>query len=170
MISPEVEQAVTLYKQGYTCAQSVLASFAARYGLPQNLAFRIGEPFGAGTSCTGDMCGAVTGAIMVLGLQYGSALSQDNSARSTTYARVNELIHRFQEIHGSIQCPDLLGYNLSDPQQLAAVGEKGLFFQLCPVFVRDAAQILVGILGKGDPTNPEPPSGIVQPRIENSGS
>jgi C_GCAxxG_C_C family probable redox protein len=152
---PEVEQAVAFYKQGYTCTQSILASFARRYDLQQNLAFRIGEPFGAGTSCTGDMCGSVTGAIMVLGLQYGSTLSNDDAARSTTYQRVHELIQRFKEIHGSIQCTDLLGYNLSDPLQLQTVLEKGLFIQLCPNFVRDASQILVEMLETAIPTNPK---------------
>ena len=81
MIQTEIEQAVAFYKQGYTCTQSILASFAARYDLQQNLAFRIGEPFGAKTSCSGDMCGSVTGAIMVLGLQYGSILSNDDVVR-----------------------------------------------------------------------------------------
>ena len=146
MTHPEVEQAVAFYKQGYTCTQSILASFAARYGLQQNLAFRIGEPFGAGTSCTGDMCGSVTGAIMVLGLQYGSALSNDDAARSYTYQRVHELIHRFKEIHGSIQCTDLLGYNLSDPQQLQTVMGEGVVYpalswpgtRCCPDPGRDA--------------------------------
>ncbi len=146
MTQPEVEQAVAFYQQGYTCTQSILASYAPRYGLQQDLAFRIGEPFGAGTSCTGDMCGSVTGAIMVLGLQYGSTLSSDDAARSLTYQRVQQLIHRFIEAHGSIQCPDLLGYNLNDPQQLQTVWEKGLFLQLCPIFVRDAAQILTELL------------------------
>ena len=157
MTYPEVEQAVAYYKQGYTCAQSILASFAARYGLQQNLAFRIGEPFGAGTSCSGDMCGSVTGAIMVLGLQYGSTLSNDDAARSYTYQRVQELIHRFKEIHGSIQCTDLLGYDLYDAQQLQKVWEKGLFIQLCPTFVRDAAQILVEMLETPTPTHPKSP-------------
>ena len=154
MNHPEVEQAVAFYTQGYTCTQSILASFARRYELQQNLAFRIGEPFGAGTSCTGDMCGSVTGAIMVLGLQYGSTLSNDDAARSTTYQRVHELIYRFKESHGSIQCPDLLGYNLSDPQQFQTVWEKGLFTQLCPILVQDAAQILVEMLETTTPTNP----------------
>ena len=146
MTHPEVDQAVAFYRQGYTCAQSILASFARRYSLQQHLAFKLGEPFGAGTGCTGGMCGSVTGAIMVLGLQYGSDLSDDVSSRSLTYQRVHELIHRFKEIHGSIQCTDLLGYNLSDPQQFKIVWEKGLFNQLCPVLVRDAAQILVEML------------------------
>ena len=147
MIHPEVEQAVAFYQQGYTCTQSILASFARRYDLQQNLAFRIGEPFGAGTSCTGDMCGAVTGAIMVLGLQYGPAHNDDVAARSYTYQRVHELIQRLKVSHDSIQCTDLLGYNLNDPQQLQTVREKGLFMQLCPILVRDAAQILIEMIG-----------------------
>ncbi|HSB66509.1 MAG TPA: C-GCAxxG-C-C family protein [Anaerolineales bacterium] len=155
MTQPEVEQAVAYYLQGYTCTQSILASFAGRYGLEQNLAFRIGEPFGAGTSCTNDMCGSVTGAIMVLGLQYGAIHSNDEVARSLTYQRVHELIQRFKEIHGSIQCSDLLGYNLSNPQQLQTVWEKGLFIQLCPNLVRDAAQILVEMLDTTIPVDPK---------------
>ncbi len=152
---PEIEQAVDFYNQGYTCAQSILASFGERYALPQGLAFRLGEPFGAGTSCTGDMCGSVTGAIMVLGLQYGSTRSGDDVARLFTYQHVHELIQRFKEIHGSIQCTDLLGYNLSDPLQIQVVREKGLFNQLCPILVRDAAQILVEMLEENPPTKPE---------------
>lgn len=146
MTQPEVDQAVAYYQQGYTCTQSILASFAGRYGLEQNLAFRIGEPFGAGMSCANGMCGSVTGAIMVLGLQYGSIHSNDEVARSYTFQRVHELIQRYIKIHGSIQCSDLLGYNLSNPQQLQTVWEKGLFIQLCPNLVRDAAQILVEML------------------------
>jgi C_GCAxxG_C_C family probable redox protein len=143
---PEVEQAVAFYNQGYTCTQSILASFVKRYDLPQDLAFRVGEPFGAGTSCTNDMCGSVTGAIMVLGLQYGSILCNEEGARLYIYQRVHDLIQRFMEIHHSVQCSDLLGYNLSDPQQLHTVLEKGLFIELCPNLVRDAAQILVEML------------------------
>jgi len=146
MTNTEVEQAVAFYKQGYTCTQSILASFVARYGLQRDLAFRMGEPFGAGTSCTNDMCGSVTGAILVLGLQYGSARFDDDAARSNTYLHVHDLIRRFREIHGSIQCTDLLGYNLSEPLQLQTVWEKGLFTQLCPDLVRDAAQILLEML------------------------
>ncbi len=146
MTQPEVEQAIAYYQQGYTCTQSILASFGNRYGFPQDLAFRLGEPFGAGTSCTGDMCGSVTGAIMVLGLQYGSASNSDEAARACTYQRVHELIQRFKQLYDSIQCTDLLGYNLSDPKQFQTVWEKGLFTQACPIFVRDAAQILVEML------------------------
>lgn len=154
-MNPEVEQAVTYYKQGYTCAQSILASFGWRYGLQTNLAFRVGEPFGAGTSCTNDMCGSVTGAIMVLGMQYGSAQCDDAAARSYTYQRVNELVQRFKVIHGSIQCSDLLGYDLSDPKQLQTAWDKGLFMEVCPNLVRDASQILIEMIGTPIPKKSE---------------
>jgi C_GCAxxG_C_C family probable redox protein len=157
MSHPEVEQAVAFYNQGYTCAQSILASFAPRYDLQQKLAFKMGEPFGAGISFTGGMCGAVTGAIMVLGMQYGSALGNNDPDRFYTYQRARELIQRFKERHSSVQCPDLLGYNLSDPQQLQSVLEKGLFAQLCPVLVGDAAQILAEMLETSAPTHQKSP-------------
>ncbi len=152
MTHKEVEQAVAFYKTGYTCAQSILASFAARYGLQQNLAFRIGEPFGAGISCTGELCGSLSAAIMVLGLQYGSIYNDDNEARSLTYRRVQELIARFKKLHGSIHCTDLLGYDLSDQKQLRAVEQKDLFMQVCPGLVRDAAQILDEMLERSPDT------------------
>ncbi len=158
MTYPEAEQAVALYNQGFTCTQSILASFAGRYAIPQSLAFRIGEPFGAGISCTGGMCGSVTGSIMVLGLQYGSTRSNDEAARYYTYQRVQELIQRFTKLHGSIQCPDLLGYNLGDPIQLQTVMEKGLFTQLCPTLVGDAARILAEMLEEASPVNLNPAS------------
>jgi hypothetical protein len=94
---------------------------------------------------------SVTGAIMVLGLRYGSACSNDEAARYYTYQRVNELIQRFKGVHGSIQCSDLLGSNLSDPQQFQTVFEKGLFIELCPDLVRDAAQILFEMNGPDIP-------------------
>ena len=143
---PEVEQAVAFYNQGFTCTQSILASFAGRYAIPQDQAFRIGEPFGAGMSCTNGMCGSVTGAIMVLGLQYGGTRSDNDAARTNTYLHVHELLQRFMALRGSISCTDLLGYDLSDSLQLQKVWEKGLFTQLCPGLVRDAAQILSDML------------------------
>ncbi len=146
MLRPEVEQAVAFYLKGYTCTQSILAAFAGRYGLPQALAFKLGEPFGAGLSCTNGMCGSVTGATMLLGLQYGGIRSDDDAARRFTYQRVHELIQHFTQLHGSIRCSELLGYDLSDPRQFQIVWEKGLFTQLCPGLVRDAATILAGML------------------------
>ncbi len=94
---------------------------------------------------------------MILGMRYGSTYCNDDAARSFTYQRVHDLIERFKEMHGSIQCSDLLGYDLSDPRQLQTVIEKGLFVQLCPILVRDAALILTEIIDTANPTNQKKP-------------
>jgi len=71
---------------------------------------------------------------------------------ATASGRMGEIeMNHLKVIHGSIQCTDLLGYNLSDRQQLQTVWEKELFMRLCPILVRDAAQILVEMIGTTAP-------------------
>jgi C_GCAxxG_C_C family probable redox protein len=94
----------------------------------------------------GETCGAVTGALMVIGLKYGKAKAKDDAARDKTYDLVREFVTRFQSRHESIRCKEFLGYDLSNPQEREAAKEKGLFDTLCPQLVRDAAEILEEIL------------------------
>jgi C_GCAxxG_C_C family probable redox protein len=90
----------------------------------------------------GETCGAVTGALMVIGLKYGKAKAADEGARDKTYELVREFVTRFQSRHGSIVCRELLGYDLSNPEEGDAAKKKGLFDTLCPQLVRDAVEIL----------------------------
>jgi len=94
----------------------------------------------------GEQCGAVTGAFMVIGLKYGKAKAADEGARDRTYELVREFVTRFRSRHGSIVCRELLGYDLSNPQEGELAKKKGLFDTLCPQLVRDAAEILEEIL------------------------
>jgi C_GCAxxG_C_C family probable redox protein len=94
----------------------------------------------------GETCGAVTGAFMAIGLKYGKATAEDDAARDKTYDLVREFVTRFQSRHGSICCKELLGYDLSNPQEREKAKQKGLFDTLCPQLVRDAAEILEEIL------------------------
>jgi C_GCAxxG_C_C family probable redox protein len=94
----------------------------------------------------GATCGAVTGAFMAIGLKYGKAKAKDDAARDKTYELVREFVNRFQARHGSIICKELLGYDLSNPQEGEAAKEKGLFDTRCPQFVRDATEMLEEIL------------------------
>jgi C_GCAxxG_C_C family probable redox protein len=94
----------------------------------------------------GATCGAVTGAFMVIGLKYGKAKTEDECARDKTYELVGEFAAKFKDRHGSIVCKELLGYDLSNPQEGEAAKKQGLFDTLCPQFVRDATEILEDIL------------------------
>ena len=94
----------------------------------------------------GETCGAVTGALMVIGLKYGKTKAGDEGARDKTYELVGEFVARFKDHHGSIACRELLGCDLSNPEGLKTAKEKGLFDNLCPQFVQDATEILEEIL------------------------
>jgi hypothetical protein len=94
MTQPEVVQAVAYYKQGYTCTQSILSSFATVMDFRRS-SFQDGRTFWAGTSCTNDMWvggRSNPGA----GLTVRFARCDDDAARYRTYQFVNELIQRFK--------------------------------------------------------------------------
>ncbi len=90
-------------------------------------------------------CGAVTAALMVLGLRYGGT-SPDRDAKEAAYARIREFAARFKARNGSLVCRDLLGCDISTPEGHDSAKERNLFATACPKFVRDAAAILEEML------------------------
>jgi C_GCAxxG_C_C family probable redox protein len=124
----------------------VLSSFGEELGLDRERALRVAGAFGGGMARRGETCGAVTGALMVIGLKYGKTKAGDDGAREKTYELVGEFIKRFKSRHGSICCRELLGCDLSNPEGREAAYEKGLFTTLCPQLVRDVGEILEHIL------------------------
>ncbi len=137
---PEAEAAVANFLQGCTCAQAVLAAFAERYQLSKEHATRISSAFGGGMVPTGQTCGAMSGALMVLGLAHGGT-ADNKAAQEKTHMVTQELWKRFQARHGSATCRELLGVDIGTPEGLQAAVRKGLFRSLCPVLVHDAAEI-----------------------------
>jgi C_GCAxxG_C_C family probable redox protein len=138
--------AVARFNEGYACSQSVLSAYASRFDLPLDQAYRIAAAFGAGMARRGEVCGAVTGALMVIGLQAGNIDAQDKTARDKAYSLAEQFMQSFEARHGSILCRGLLGYTLSNPEEYQLAREQGLFENLCPRFVRDSADILADLL------------------------
>ena len=127
------------------CAQSVLNAFCTELGLESSLALKLALGFGGGMGHTGQTCGAVTAAYMVLGLKQGFNPDNPKQNRDQVYALVQEFNKRFIKVNGSTNCTQLLGYDLSTPEGAAAVKEKGLSLKLCPKFVKDAVEIVEGM-------------------------
>jgi len=138
----KANDAVTLFQQGFTCSQAVLSVFAEGFGLDRETALRISQGFGAGIAYTDNICGALAGAIMVIGLRHGRVRADDTAAKEKTYAVVNGFLREFETNHGSVACTGLLGYNLSDPQQVAEVKKNKVVMARCPAFVRDAVRLV----------------------------
>lgn len=135
------ETAVKYFSEGFNCAQSVFAAFAEKYGLSKDIALKIGCGFGGGMR-NGEVCGAVTGAIMVIGLRYGHINGNDNEGKSLCYQKTLEFTQAFHEKNKSIVCRDILGYDISTPDGMKTAAEKGLFKTTCVDMIKNAIEIL----------------------------
>ena len=102
------DKARELFLEGYNCAQAVLCAFGDVTGLDQETAARLASSFGGGMGRLREVCGTVSGALMVLGLDRGYSDPKDREAKKTHYHRVQEFAGRFREKNGSIICRELL--------------------------------------------------------------
>jgi C_GCAxxG_C_C family probable redox protein len=124
----------------------VLAAVSEPLGLERETALKISQAFGGGMARMGLTCGAVTGAMLAIGLKHGRTRPEDEGAKEKTYSLVHDFVRQFRERHGSIVCRELLGVDLSTPQGHQRGVERGVFESLCPRLVADAVEILEGIL------------------------
>lgn len=130
------------FANGITCSASVFSVFAKELGLDEKTARKIACGFGGGISKTGNICGAVSGAIMVIGLKYGKAEEGDNAATEKTRAITRQFIQEFTKKNGSVNCTELLGYNMKNPDEYAAAAKANVFKTKCPAYIQDAVNIL----------------------------
>ncbi len=140
-----VSKAVELFKSGCACSQAIAATYMPAYGVDEGTALRISAGF-AGGMRTGEVCGAVTGAYMTLGLKHCSNDSKSMSGRQAAYSAVVEFGERFAKKNGSILCSKLLGCDMNTPEGKKLAQDKGLFTSVCPKLVGDAAEILEDML------------------------
>ena len=140
-----VAVAAALFEQGFTCGQAVLAAFAGRHGLDRDAALRVACAHGGGIARTGSTCGAVSGALMAIGLAHGRTRVEDEAARERTYELARTFLERFRAEHGSDVCRDLLGVDIGTAAVREAAAKDGLFRTRCPLFVRSAARIVASL-------------------------
>ena len=138
-------QAKQLFEAHYNCAQSVFGLFADQFGLERETAFRIATPFGGGIGHSGQLCGAVSGGLMVIGLARGISV-YDKSQKDACYELATAFLESFAAQHGSLTCPGLLGLDIGNLDDLAQVRELNLFHTQCPRYVGDAARIVAELL------------------------
>jgi len=142
----KVELAVSCFEEGFACSQALLSTYSPQFGLDRETALKVAGAFGGGMGRMGEICGAVTGALMVIGLKHGITIADDEQSQEKTYSLVNEFVNRFKSRTGSIVCRELLGCDISTAEGMDTAKEKGLFSSICPKYVRDAAETLEQIL------------------------
>ena len=103
------EKARALFMQGANCAQAVFGAFASECGISEEQALVISSGFGGGVGRMREVCGAVSGMVLVLNMIYGSSDLSDKEAKDAQYARIQSAAASFKAECGSIVCRELLG-------------------------------------------------------------
>lgn len=131
------------FSEGYNCAQSVFYSFCDLLGFDKDLGLKMVCGLGAGMARKQEVCGAVTGAIIVIGTKYGRGETETRDATEVTYKKTRELMDRFAEKHGSVICSRLInGCELTTEQGQNEFKEKDLLNTICKPCVRSVVEIL----------------------------
>jgi len=138
--------AVEKFLAGYACSQAILAAFAPELDLDESMACKLGAGFGGGFGRLGFTCGAVSGAVAVLGLALSNGVGSDGSNRERVYMAVQEFCRRFAVRCGGLDCRSLIGREIATPEAFAAARQTNVFRTICPNFVRTAAEILEELL------------------------
>ncbi len=136
------QQAVERFCDGCNCSQSILSVFADRYGLDEGLAMRISSGLGGGVGRMGQVCGTLTGAALVLGLEQGPRTRLGKTAKEATYNSTRWIQERFIERHGSNLCRELLEKDLSIAEEYQQARASGLFQTRCPHYVETVVTLL----------------------------
>jgi len=142
-----VEKAENYFSNNFNCSQAVFTTFATELGLEEELALKLATQFGGGAR-KGEMCGAVSGALMVLGLKYGHCHAQDNEEKGKAYGIAEDFMNRFIKEKGTVVCRELLGYDVSKEEDKAKIKELGLFQSVCPEMIRCATKIVEEMIGE----------------------
>lgn len=121
--------AAELFVEGYNCAQAVIMAFSDKIGLDEKLCAKLSSSFGGGMGRQREVCGAVSGMLMVAGLLYGYDGPDEGTVKKEHYARVQELCRQFREEAGSIICREILKNPPSDPNPTPRTEE---FYQRRP--------------------------------------
>jgi C_GCAxxG_C_C family probable redox protein len=108
-LEARVSRAVDNFMAGYGCCQSVVAAFSDLYGLDELTAKRIAAGFGGGVGRLRMMCGAVSGIVMLVGLDCGQTEGSDREGKSACYKVVQQLLARSEQENGSLICAEILG-------------------------------------------------------------
>ena len=129
-------RAQELFTQKCNCAQSVFAACAAGSNLTEAQRLALAANFGGGLAGQGEVCGALTGALLALGEAAEAQIAADPVAgRSAVNAQAGRLIHQFRTAHGSVRCSELTGHSLTTEDGRAVFHASGLRENLCTKLV-----------------------------------
>ena len=130
------ELAISLHDKKYNCAQSVACAFAEDLNVDPQLLFKVCEGFGLGMGCMNGTCGAISGAVALLGMKNSDGNLDSPATKAKTYQLSRELLERFQQKNSATICRELKGV------------ETGTILRSCPGCIEDAVELVEEILNR----------------------
>ena len=149
------EIARQFFMQGANCAQAVAGAFAKELDMSVKAVFKLASGFGGGFGRRREVCGAVSGMVMVLNHLYGNHDISDKAAKDAHYARVQELLREFEAENHSIICRELLQEDASAPLSTVSQERTAAYYEKrpCAELVACAAGIMEKYIAKNPPAN-----------------
>jgi len=146
-MNAKCDKAVAKFQDGYNCAQAVIYTFCEEMQIEINTAMKLACGFGAGMGRKEEVCGAVTGGILVIGCKYGRGENDDQAATELTYTKTRELMDQFTSRHGTFCCRKLLnGCDLTTEEGKEYFKQNRLRSTICTPCIQSAVEILEDIL------------------------
>lgn len=140
------EKTVKCFCSGCNCAQAVFTAFCKELKPEEKTGLKIACPLGGGLGHTDGVCGAVSGALLTIGLKYGPENPENEDLKVRNYKIAQCFISAFKKHNGSVNCTELIRFDLSDESQLNLTKQSGVFQTTCPKYVSNAVEILESIL------------------------
>jgi C_GCAxxG_C_C family probable redox protein len=135
------------FESGYNCAQAMTLAVNAAYELGIEDIPRIMQPFGGGIARSDEVCGAVSGAVLAIGMLFGRDGEEAEEGKERCYRLAGRYMEEFKKLRGSTKCTGLLGLNLADPEERERASREGVFSTKCPGIVEDSMRVLLEVVG-----------------------
>ena len=138
-----IEKAVSLFKEGFNCSQSVVAAFADKYGFTREQSLKMSASFGGGIGRMRETCGAACGLFLLAGLEICATEGNDREKKAKNYEIVQKLAEEFKRRNGALRCADLLGLSKNEPIVSSPETRTPHYYEKrpCVKMVEEAAKI-----------------------------
>ena len=137
-MTSQVSQVLNSFVVGHNCCQSILATYGERYGLDRETALKLGAGMGGGVGHSGELCGFVSGACLLLGLKYGTDAPESKLKLNPICL---DFCGEFKEKFGSVNCRDIIKRDITTMEATVKAKEEGVF-QICGECGQFAAELL----------------------------
>ena len=146
-MNQKAEKAISSFRAGLNCAQSVLKAYADEMNINNEFALSVSCGFGGGMGRLQETCGAVTGSFMVFGVYNFKKYADNKDRKEKTYAMIQKFSSKFKSFHSVMDCKTLLGADLNTEEGQKYVAENNLHEKVCERCISDAIEIVDELIG-----------------------